>query len=143
VALEVLGNNVSIFAGGQRGRLSRRITVWIAAYALVLQSIIAPLIASPFNPHSIDENPLFELCLVGKSALSPATSGVPAGTDDHDNHCKLCINGGLAFIVAPSTEVGWAVRPIGASIRWAVIDNPVPDAAGFIGKQARGPPLLT
>jgi len=114
----------------------------IAAYALGLQSVIAPLISGPFSSHSVDGAP-FELCLASVVAPSPINGGVPSGPHDHDIDCQLCVHGGLAFLDAPSIAVGWVVQAVSTSIRWAVIDNPIPDAAGFIGKQARGPPLLT
>jgi len=115
----------------------------IAAYALALQTVLAPLLASPANSHSLDGKPLFELCLDSSGATFPVDGGVPSGTHDHDIDCQLCVHGGLAFLDAPPIAVGWVVQAASVSIRWAVIDNPIPDAAGFIGKQARGPPLLT
>jgi hypothetical protein len=135
-----LGDNVGIFARGQRRLLPRRVIVLIAAYALGLQSVIAPLIGGPFSPRGVGG---FELCLASNSATSPVKGGVPSDTQDHDIHCKLCVHGGLAFLDAPPIAVGWVVQATSVSIRWAVIDNPIPDAAGFIGKQARGPPLPT
>jgi hypothetical protein len=114
--------------------------VLIAAYALGLQSVIAPLISGPFSPRSVGG---FELCLASNGATAPVKGSVPLGTHNDDIHCKLCVHGGLAFLDAPTIAVGWVVQATSVSIRWAVIDNPIPDAAGFIGKQARGPPLLT
>jgi Protein of unknown function (DUF2946) len=131
---------VGIFTRGKRGLLPRRIIVWIAAYALAFQSVIAPLIAHPLNSLSFDGSSPFEHCFSGNAAVPPGTGGIPADRHDDNVPCKLCIHGG--FLVAPPIAAAWAVPAIGASIRWAVIDNPVPDAPGFIGK-SRGPPLLT
>ena len=114
--------------------------VLIAAYALGLQSVIAPLIGGPFIPRSVGG---FELCLASNGATPPVKRGAPSGTHDDDIHCKLCVHGGMAFLDAPPIAAGWVVQATSASIRWVVIDNPIPGAAGFIGKQARGPPLLT
>jgi hypothetical protein len=114
--------------------------VLIAAYALGLQSVVAPLIGGPFTPRSVGG---FELCLASNGATPPVKRGVPSGTHDDDIHCKLCVHGGMAFLDAPPIAAGWVVQATSVSIRWAVIDNPIPGAARLIGKQARGPPLLT
>lgn len=134
---------MGIIANAQRGLLSRRIIVWIAAYALLLQSVVAPLIASPLNSRSLDGNPLFELCLFNKSGSSPVSGGIPTDPRDHDIHCKLCVHGAPAFHLAPRITTAFAEQAVSVSIRWAVIDNPVPDDTRFIRKHARGPPLLT
>jgi hypothetical protein len=114
--------------------------VLITAYALGLQSVVVPLIGGPFTPRSVGG---FELCLASNGATPPVKRGVPSGTHDDDIHCKLCVHGGMAFLDAPPIAAARVVQATSVSIRRAVIDNPVPGAAGFIGKQARGPPLLT
>ncbi len=122
----------------QRGLLARWIFVWIVAYALALQ----PLLAGPIQVRGPDGNPLFALCLGSKAAPTPASTDNPAGNNDHDIHCKLCVHGGLTFAGTPDIGTAWSRPHTTTGHRWAVIDNPVPDSAGFIGEYARGPPLL-
>jgi hypothetical protein len=117
--------------------------VWIAAYALAFQTVLAPLLAAPMQVRGPDEATLFALCLASKAAASPASTDIPAGNHDPDTHCKLCVHGGLTFAETPNVGTAWAKPHTGTRLRWAVIDNPIPDSAGFIGERARGPPLLS
>jgi len=113
--------------------------VWIAAYALALQTVLAPLLAAPMQVRGPDGAALFALCLASKPAAVPAD--IPAGNHDSDTHCKLCVHGGLTFAETPNVATAWAKPHTSTLLRWAVIDNPTPDSVGFIGKHARGPPL--
>lgn len=135
--------NVGKFARRQqRGLPSRRIIVWIAAYALALQTILAPLLAAPMQARGVDGAPLFALCLAGHAA-SPASTDIPVGNNDVDIHCKLCIQGGPTFAETPSLGTVQTTAIISKPLRWAVTHNPVPDSVGLIGEHARGPPLLS
>ena len=115
--------------------------VWIAAYALAFQTVLAPLLAAPAQVRGPDGARLFALCLASKVAASPASTDIPAGNHDPDIHCKLCVHGGLTFAETPNVGTAWAKPHTSTLLRWAVIDNPIPDSAGFIGEHARGPPL--
>jgi hypothetical protein len=135
---------VGAIAKAQRGGLSRRVIVWIAAYALVLQSLFAPLLIAPSKWHfvGLDEAAIV-LCIGSHGAGSPATGGVPAGTHDDHVHCNFCVGCGSGGLIVPQLPMASIQPTRSVSVSWAVIDNPVPEDAKIIGKQARGPPLLT
>jgi hypothetical protein len=121
---------------------SRRIIVWIAAYALALQTVLAPLLAAPIQARGVDGARIFALCLAGHAAASPASTDIPVGNNDVDIHCKLCVQGGPTFAETLSLGTARITAIIGTPLRWAVTHNPVPDSVGLIGEHARGPPLL-
>src|SRR5258705_2996166 len=100
----------------------------IAAYALALQTVLAPLLASPANSHSLDGKPLFELCLDSSGATFPVGGGVPSGPHDHDIDCQLCVHGGLALPVSPSIAGGLGVPAARPSTKCAAIIHPIPAA---------------
>ncbi|MEH2483694.1 hypothetical protein V1282_007051 [Nitrobacteraceae bacterium AZCC 2146] len=135
---------VGIVTRAQAGLLSRRIFVWIAAYAFLLQSLLAPLLAAPSMVHGVGlGGSVFELCIGNNDAALQPTGGVPAGTHDDGIHCKFCVSCGPGFLIAPQIAVARVERIRSTTVRWAVIGNPVPDDTRFFGKRARGPPLLT
>jgi hypothetical protein len=135
--------NVGIFARQpQRGFQSRQVIVWMAAYALALQTVLAPLLAAPMQVRrGADGATLFALCLAGHAA-APASQDIPGGNHDPDIHCKLCVHGGPTFAGTPSLGTASITATASTRLRWPVSDNPAPDSAGFIGEHARGPPLL-
>jgi len=137
--------NVGKFARRQLpGLSSRRIIVWIAAYALALQTVLAPLLATHAQARRVDGAPLFALCLSGHAAASPASTDHPGGNNDPEIHCKLlCVQGGPTFAETPGPGTVWTTATTSTLLRWAVTDNPVPDPVGLIGVHARGPPLLS
>jgi hypothetical protein len=117
------------------------ITVWIAAYALALQTVLAPLLAAPMQVRGPGGAPRFALCLATKGAGSPASQDIPAGNHDPDTHCKLCVHGALTFAETPNVGTAWVKPHTSTLLRWAVIENPIPDSARPITEHARGPPL--
>jgi hypothetical protein len=121
---------------------SRRIIVWIAAYALALQTVLAPLLAAPIQARGVDGAPLFVLCLAGHAAAYPASRDIPVGNNDVDIHCKLCVQGDPTFAETQRLGTAWTTATTSTPLRWAVTDNPVADSVGFIREHARGPPLL-
>lgn len=135
---------VGTVARAQCGLLSRWVIVWIAAYALALQSVLAPLLAAPAKVLGAGLNAsVSELCIHDNEAAAPAGGGIPAGTHDDGLHCKFCVGCGPGFIVTPQIAMAWAEQAESARVRWAVVDASFADDARFIGKWARGPPLLT
>jgi hypothetical protein len=126
----------------QRFFISRRVIVWIAAYALVLQTVLAPLLATPKQMGGTDGVQLFALCLSGHAAVSPASTDIPVGNNDLDIHCKLCVQGEPTFAGTPNLGTGWTAATTSTLLRWGVTDNPVAVLADLIGEHARGPPLL-
>jgi hypothetical protein len=132
--------NVGKFARRQQRDLpSIRIILWITAYALALQTVLAPLLAAPIQAHSVDGVPLF----AGHAAASPASRDIPVGNNDVDIHCKLCVQGDPTFAETQRLGTAWTTATTSTPLRWAVTDNPVPDSVGLIGEHARGPPLLS
>ena len=129
---------MTITTAPQRTQWRRLATVWVAAYALVLQLVLSPFLMAPAHATDGGQSALFELCLDHVGAPTP--DGAPS--THHDLHCNLCVHGGLAFVAVPPVVAAWSTPVASVAILWAVIDNPVAEAAGFAGKQARGPPLL-
>src|SRR5258707_15673411 len=99
---------------------------FIAAYALALQTVLAPLLASPAISHSLDGKPLFELCLDSSGATFPVGGGVPSGPHDHDIDCQLCVHGGLGRLDCPARGGGWGFPAAHPSIRRGGFDHPIP-----------------
>lgn len=98
----------------------RRIVVWIAAYALALQTLLTPLLAAPMRVRDVGGTPLFALCLVGRATGSP----VPSDNHHSDIHCKLCISGGLTFAGLPDPGSAW-IETTTTLLQRVVTDNPV------------------
>jgi hypothetical protein len=136
--------NVGKFARRQQRDLrSRRIIVWIAAYALALQTVLAPLLAAPIQARGVDGAPLFALCVAGHAAASPASRDIPVGNNDVDIRCKLCVQGDSTFAETQRLGTAWTTATTSTPLRWAVTGNPVPDSVALIGEHAQGPPLLS
>ena len=83
---------------------------------LGVSTVLAPLLAAPAQVRGPDGARLFALCLASKVAASPASTDIPAGNHD------------------------WAKPHTSTLLRWAVIENPIPDSARPITEHARGPP---
>ena len=79
---------------------------------LGVSTVLAPLLAAPAQVRGPDGARLFALCLASKVAASPASTDIPAGNHD------------------------WAKPHTSTLLRWAVIENPIPDSARPITEHA-------
>jgi hypothetical protein len=122
--------------------LWRRLTGCVAAYAIALHGILVAFAGVPIGTHDINaDNALrFELCshdLAGE-AVSPETPGAPASSD---THCKFCIAGAHASVVAPTPPgIAFIIKTTGGPL-WAAADCVSLVSSRYLNKQPRGPPL--
>jgi hypothetical protein len=123
-----------------RGRsIWARAAAWLAAYAFVLQTVLAPIAATAATKAAADSAELV-LCVEHAAALDQTQ---PIAPHDHERLCKFCVGCPANALLAPetlaSTSVGFAIN----AISWHVVFHLVPDRNYLVGKQARGPPALT
>ena len=115
-----------------------RAIAWVAAYAFVLQAVLAPIAATRTIP--ADSAPLV-LCAEHAEALDQTQ---PADPHNHEAICKFCIGCPANALLAPDPSTEAVVIGLAASpIRWHAVSSFVSDRDFLAGKRARGPPHLT
>lgn len=120
--------------------LLRRAIVWIAAYAFLLQTVLAPILMARVTSVDPDANQSLLILCSGHIPDIGGNDGIPSKA--YDDCCKLCPSCGFGFVVGPhEAALTWA--ELSSSVGWATTENSVPDGTKFFGKRARGPPLLT
>ncbi len=124
-----------------RGRsIWARAAAWLAAYAFVLQTVLAPIAAAAATKTVSANSALLVLCAEHAGALD---QNQPIAPHDHEAICKFCIGCPANALLAPGhvcrAGVDFAITPIG----WHAASHFVSDRDYFAGKQARGPPALT
>ncbi len=122
-----------------RGGLWRRLTSWIAAYALVLHSVLiaygGAAIAKAATP---DGAPGFELCLHSPDGAD-AGGGIPADRANGEAHCKYCIAAGHAVAVAPKPLPHFSSARA-ATVKLPPRESDLPAAPELSNERPRGPP---
>src|SRR5262245_43525054 len=118
-------------------RTWRRLSAWIAAYALVLHVILLSFVPIAGVPADSDEAAGVTLCLHdGGDASGPA-----APTGHSDEHCPYCVANGHSSIAA-LPRVPLPLRlDCASTLSWVVTSDDVPDARASVRAQPRGPPL--
>jgi hypothetical protein len=125
-----------------RGRsIWARAAAWLAAYAFVLQTVLAPIAAGAATTAAPADSSQLVLCAEHSEALDHTQ---PIAPHDHEAICKFCIGCPANALLAPDTLshaaiISFAITPI----RWHAVSHFVSDRDFFAGKQARGPPALT
>jgi len=124
-----------------RGRpIGARAAAWLAAYALVLQTVLAPIAAAAATNAAAADTAQLVLCSEHAGALDRSQ---PVAPHDHEQLCKFCIGYTASVLLAPDTfaaaRADFAISPI----RWHVVLHLVRDRGLLGDKQARGPPTLT
>jgi hypothetical protein len=113
----------------------------VAAYALVLQTLLLGTVGVSQAARAADSTPDFVICLTHEGVATPVPSNVP---DEHSGcaaHCVLCTGGVHAVALPPLGASLDLVGATGEAQRWqrpdwrvsALFKNPV--------AQPRGPPL--
>ena len=116
-----------------------RVAAWIAAYAFVLQTVLAPVAAAAAKQPAAAAT-LLVLC----AEHTPAgDQGLPAAPHDHDRACKFCVGCPATALLAPDSFATAAIDPAIVAVRWIPVSHFVADKNWLAGKQARGPPSLT
>ena len=118
-----------------------RAAAWLAAYAFVLQTVLAPIAAAGATTTVPADSALLVLCA---EHAEPLDHTQPIAPHDHEASCKLCIGCPANALLTPDTLsntaiVSFAITPI----RWHAVSRFVSDRDFFAGKRARGPPALT
>ena len=119
----------------------RRALALVAAYALVLQTLLLGLAGATQAARAADGAAGSIICLTHEGLATPAPTNLPDAHIDCGGHCILCAGGLHAVALAPSGASLGPVRATGQVLRWdrpdwlvsAPFDNPV--------AQPRGPPL--
>ena len=122
--------------------LWRRVTGCVAVYAIALHGILVAFAGVPMGIRDLDDGntPRFELCShnLNGDALAPETPSAPASSD---THCKFCIAGAHASIVAPTPPgIAFTIKTTGVPL-WTAADHVPPVSSRYFSKQPRGPPL--
>jgi hypothetical protein len=117
-----------------------RAATWIAAYAFVLQTVLAPVAAAAATQAAKAEAALQIVCAEHDQA---AGQSLPAAPHEHDAACKFCVGCPATALLAPDGFVTAVVDLAISGVRWHPISHIVVDKNWLAGKQARGPPSLT
>ncbi len=118
-----------------------RAAALLAAYAFVLQTVLAP-IAAAATPRAVPaDSAALVLCAEHAEALDQTQ---PIAPHDHEVLCKFCIGCPASALLATDSSshaavISFAITPI----HWHAVSHFVSDRDFFAGKQARGPPALT
>lgn len=115
-----------------------RAAAWLAAYAFVLQTVLAP-IAAAAAAIPTDSAPLV-LCAEHADA---ANQNQPVAPHDREAICKSCVGCPANALLAPDTFASASVDIAITPIRWHVVSHFVSNRDFLAGKRARGPPALT
>ena len=118
-----------------------RAAAWLAAYAFVLQTVLALVAAAAATRAVPADTASVVLCAEHTQVLDQYQPVTPR---DHEAICKFCIGCPANALLAPDTvasaaEIDFAITPV----RWHAVFSSGPDRDFLAGKQARGPPSLT
>lgn len=99
----------------QMRQFSRHAILWIAAYAFLLQTILAPMLMARVSNPDINQA-LLVLCSGRTTSMGATTDGIPSKAHDADTCCKLCVGCGGGVIVDPEVSLASAYQPTRPSI---------------------------
>jgi len=125
------------------GRTSvwQRAAAWLAAYAFVLQTALAPMAASAEARRAAIEVAAITDCVAHDEAGDRAA--VPVGHQhDHDVACKRCVGCPTPAIAAPD-NTNAVIELATITIRWIALGHSAPDRDWLGSERARGPPAMT
>jgi len=123
-----------------RGTLRRRVLAWVAAYALVLQSMLAPIVAQAAGAPDARGSAALEICLDHVVAAADRDQA-PALPQQHDEACKLCIACALDVSLPLHHATMRTVAEAISAAGWPVVSQLWLDSTRSSGRSARGPPL--
>ena len=116
-----------------------RTLAWLAAYAFVLQTVLAPIAAAAATRDVLTESTQVVLCAEHTGAVDQN----PTSTHDHEIFCKFCLGCPAHALIAPETLAGTGLDFAVTTFRWRAISSFGPDRDFRSSHQARGPPTLT
>jgi hypothetical protein len=118
-----------------RSGFCRQLTGWIAAFALVWQSLLVATAFAPLAGTDAAAAPGFELCL-----HDTGDAGIPAKAPD-SAHCPICFCGSPAFVLLSPVQPRMPAPLAADSAAWAVVASAVPTLPKPPHRRPRGPPL--
>jgi hypothetical protein len=119
-----------------------RAAAWLAAYAFVLQTVLAPIAAAAATRATPADTAQLVICAEHTQALDQ-NQNQPVAPHDHDAICKFCVGCPSNALLAPEAFASTAAAPAITPIRWHVAYPLVPDRDDLAGNKARGPPART
>ena len=119
-----------------------RSAAWLVAYALVLQTVLAPIAAAAATRTVQADSAALVLCAEHAGTLDQNQTQ-PIAPHDHEAICKFCIGCPANALLAADTFAGAGVEFAITPIRWHAVFLSSHDRDFLTGKQARGPPILT
>jgi hypothetical protein len=126
-------------AVSERRAFRHRAIAWVTAYALVLQAVLAPIVALAAAAPDARGSAAFEICLDHALAATDFDQ-VPGLPQQHDEACKHCIACGLDASLPPDHVITRTVAEAVSDVGWLAVAQPDPDGPLLSGRSARGPP---
>lgn len=125
------------------GRLWRPVIAIVAAYALIIQSLLIGILGASIAARAAggDSLPGFELCLSHGADTANSPADAPERHSDCTAHCLLCVAGGLKVALAPASVSLGPVHGAAVAIRWEARDWQTLPAFHDPVARPRGPPL--
>lgn len=114
----------------------------VAAYALVIQSLLAGILGATVAVRAAtgEALPGYTLCLTHNEDGTPAPSDNPVEHSDCMAHCLAWVSGGQALLPAPAAAPFGPVEFAGHAILWAARDWRIPSPIPNPIARPRGPP---
>jgi hypothetical protein len=124
------------------GRVRRSVVALVAAYALVIQSLLAGILGTTVAARATtgEALPGYALCLTHNEDGAPAPSDSPVEHSSCMAHCLAWVSGGQALIPAPAAAPSGPVDFTGRAILWAARDWRIPSPIANPVSRPRGPP---
>ena len=119
-----------------------RAAAWLAAYAFVLQTVLAP-IAAPAATGTIPADAAQLVLCAEHAATLDQNQSQPVVPNDHDAICKFCVSCPANALLAPEMVASAAVVVAVTPIHWQAVSRSASHRDFLGNKQARGPPTLT
>lgn len=113
----------------------------VAAYALVLQTLLLGMVGATQAARAADGTADSIICLTHEGLATPAPSNVPDAHTGCGEHCVLCA-GGLHAVTLPLLGASLGLVSVtGEAVRWHRPDWLAPAPSDNPVAQPRGPPL--
>jgi hypothetical protein len=125
------------------GRVRRSVVALVAAYALVIQSLLAGILGTTAAARATtgEALPGYTLCLTHNEDSTPAPSDSPVEHSSCMAHCLAWVSGGQALMPAPAAALSGRADFAGHAIAWAARDWRIPSPIPNPVTRPRGPPL--
>jgi hypothetical protein len=125
------------------GRVRRSVVALVAAYALVIQSLLSGTLGATTAARATtgEALPEYALCLTHNEDGGPAPSDNPVEHSSCMAHCLARVSGSAALMPAPTATPFGLVEFPGDTILWVARDWRIPSPIQNPVGRPRGPPL--